>query len=65
MFFVKQMMKLEQIKVSQNMQMLYITSLKLSEFEDLSISKNINKVIELRQRQLLILPYNHKNHHYI
>ena len=33
MFFVKQMIKLEQIKVSQNMQMLFITSLKLSEFE--------------------------------
>ena len=33
MFFVKKMMKLEQIKVSQNVQMLFIASLKLSEFE--------------------------------
>ena len=34
--FVKQRMKIEQIKVAQNMQKLFIhvTSLKLSEFED-------------------------------
>ena len=33
MFFVNQMIKLEQIKVAQNMQMLFITSLKLSELK--------------------------------
>ena len=34
--FVKRQMKLEQMKVAQNMQKLfiYVTSLKLSEFED-------------------------------
>ena len=32
--FIKQRMKLEQIKVAQNMQKLFITSVKLSEFED-------------------------------
>ena len=32
--FVKRWMKQEQIKVAQNMQKLFMTSLKLSEFED-------------------------------
>ena len=32
--FVKQWMKLEQIRVAQKMQMQFITLLKLSEFED-------------------------------
>ena len=36
-FFVNRRMKLEQIKVAQIMQTIFITSLKLSEFEDLAI----------------------------
>ena len=56
MVFATQWMKLEQIKVSQNMQMLFLTLLKLFEFEEVSTLSALFISNEMLSPQTFIIP---------